>query len=136
MPNNPAKLIFGIDPTTDDIYVQLFEGLFPANVLDKMVTEMNKKISGDPDTYGKLLKWIGLWVLMSTVDSSDRGSFWLMCDIDIFEGAPFRLAMFMSRNCFENILNNLVYTSADPPAFRDPFWEVRWMIQCWNDNMA
>ena len=30
MPNNPAKLIFGIDPTTDDIYVQLFEGLFPS----------------------------------------------------------------------------------------------------------
>ena len=24
MPNNPAKLNFGINPTTDDIYVQLF----------------------------------------------------------------------------------------------------------------
>ena len=130
MPNNPAKLIFGIDPTTDDIYVQLFEGLFPANFLDKMVTEMNKKISGDPVTYGELLKWIGLWVLMSTVDGSDQWSFWSTRDIDIFKGAPFRLAAFMSRNHFENILNNLVYTSADPPAFRDPFWEVRWMIQC------
>ena len=60
-----------IDPTTDDIYLQLFEGLFPANFLDKMVTEINKKISGDPVTYGELLKWIGLWVLMSTVNGSD-----------------------------------------------------------------
>ena len=42
----------------------------------------------------------------------------------------------MSKTHFENILNNLVYTSADPSAFRDPFWEVRWIIQCWNDNMA
>ena len=136
MPNSPAKIIFNIDPTTDDIYLQLFEGLFPANFLDKMVTEINKKISGDPVTYGELLKWIGMWVLMSTVDGSDRRSFWSTRDIDIFEGAPFRLAAFMSRNRFENILNNLVYTSADPPAFRDPFWEVRWMLQCWNDNMA
>ena len=130
MPNNPAKLIFGINPTTDDIYVQLFEGLFTANFLDKMVTEMNKKISGDPVTYGELLKWIGLWVLMLTVDGSDRRSFWSTHNIDIFKGAPFRLAAFMSRNRFENILNNLVYTSADPTAFHDPFWEVRWMIQC------
>ena len=136
MPNSPAKLIFSIDPTTDDIYLQLFEGLFPANFLDKMVIEINKKISGDPVTYGELLKWIGLWVLMSTVNGSDRRSFWLMHDIDIFEGAPFCLAAFMSRNSFENILNNLVYTSADPPAFCDPFWEVRWLLQCWNDNMA
>ena len=28
MPNNPAKLNYGIDKTADDIYVQLFEGLF------------------------------------------------------------------------------------------------------------
>ena len=71
MPNNPAKLNFGIDTRADDIYVQLFEGLFPANLLDMMVTEMNKTISGDPLSYGKLLKWIGLWVLMLTVNGSD-----------------------------------------------------------------
>ena len=86
-----------------------------------MVTEMNKKISGDPLTYGKLLKRIGLWVLMSTVDGSDQQSFWLMHDIDIFQGAPFRLMGFMSRNRIENILNNLVYNSVDPPVFHDYF---------------
>ena len=136
MPNNPAKLNFGIDTTADDIYVQLFEGLFPANLLDMMVTEMNKKISLDHITYGELLKWIGLWVLMSTVNSSDRWSFWLMCDIDIFQGAPFCLTEFMSRNQFENILNNLVYNSVDPPVFHDHFWEVRRMISCWNQSMS
>ena len=74
MPNNPAKLNFGIDTTADDIYVQLFEGLFPANLLNMMVTEMNKKISGDPLTYGELIKWIGLWVLMLTVNGSSTSS--------------------------------------------------------------
>ena len=135
-PNNPAKLNFGIDTTADDIYVQLFVGLFPANLLDTMVTEMNKNISGDPITYGELLKWIGLWVLMSTVDGSDRRSFWSTCDIDIFHGGPFRLTAFMSRNRFENMLNNLVYNAVNPPDFRDRFWEVRWMISCWNENMS
>ena len=109
-PNSPAKLNFGINTTADDIYVQLFEGLFPANLLDTMVTEMNKNISGDPLTYGELLKWIGLWVLMSTVDGSDRQSFWSTHDINIFHGAPFHLTGFMSRNRFENILNNHVST--------------------------
>ena len=71
MPNNPAKFNFGINTTADDIYVQLFEGLFPANLLDMMVTEMNKTISGDSLSYGKLLKWIGFWVLMLTVNGSD-----------------------------------------------------------------
>ena len=136
MPNNPAKLNFGIDTTADDIYVQLFEGLFPANVLDVMVTEMNKNISGDPLTYSELLKWIRLWVLMLTVDGSDRWSFWSMHDINIFQGAPFHLMGFMSRNRFKNILNNLVYNSANPPVFCDHFWEVRWMISCWNQNMS
>ena len=63
-----------------------------------MVTEMNKKISRDPLTYGELLKWIGLWVLMSTVNGSDRWSFWLTRDIDIFQGVPFHLTEFMSRD--------------------------------------
>ena len=53
--------------TADDIYVQLFERLFPANLLDMMVTEMNKTISRDTLSYSELLKWIGLWVLMLTV---------------------------------------------------------------------
>ena len=96
MPNNPAKINLGINTTADDIYVQLFEGLFPANLLVMMVPEMNKTISGDPLSYGELLKWIGLWVLMSTVDGSDWQSFWLTHDIDIFQGAPFCLSEFMS----------------------------------------
>ena len=41
----------------------------------------------------------------------------------------------MSRNRFEAILYSLRYTDEDPPAFRDPFHEVRQMINAWNANM-
>ena len=94
-----------------DIFVQLFQGLFPNNVLETIISETNKTISGDPLSYGKLLRWIGLRVLMSTVDGSDRQAFWSMHEIDIFEGALFRLACFMTRNRSENILNNMMYTN-------------------------
>ena len=136
IPNNPAKLNFPLDTTRNDIYVQLFEGLFLTTFLKMIVTEMNKTISVDPVTYGELLRWIGLWILMSTVNGSDRRSFWSMKEIDMLEGAPFCLTAFMTRNQFENILNNIVYNTNDPPELRDHFWEVRWMLKCWNDNMA
>ena len=87
-------------------------------------------------THGELLRWIGLWLLMSTVDGSDCQSFWSTKNVNIFEGAPFRLNMFMKRNRFEIILNALTYTDCDSLAFRDHFWEVRKMIGAWNDNMT
>ena len=59
-----------------------------------------------------------------------------MREIDIFEGAPFSLACFMTRNRFKNILNNMKYTSTCPPSFHDRFWEVRYMLDCWNKNMG
>ena len=85
MKNHKAKLNFYIN-TEDDYYLQLFEGMFPRDVLDTMVDGVNKQITGDPLTYGELLHWIGLWVMMSTVAGSDHRSFWSTCDLDIFYG--------------------------------------------------
>ena len=59
-----------------------------------------------------------------------------MHEIDIFEGALFHLACFMTWNRFKNILNNMKYTSTCRPSFRDCFWEVRYMLDCWNENMG
>ena len=68
-----------------------------------MIPTMNWKLS-NPVSYGEWLSWIGLWVLMSTVDGSDRRSFWSSKEVNIYEGAPFRLMKFMSQNRFEEIL--------------------------------
>ena len=59
MQNHKAKINFHIN-TEDDYYLQLFEGMFPRYVLDTMVDGVNKKITGDPITYGEFLHWIGL----------------------------------------------------------------------------
>ena len=66
--------------------------MFPRDVLDTIIEGVNKKISGDPITYGELLHWIGVWVMMSTVAGSDRRRFWLTRDLDIFEGSFFTLS--------------------------------------------
>ena len=73
---------------------------------------------------------------MSTVDGSDHHGFWSNKDINIYEGAPFRLTSFMSRNRFEEILNCISYTSNNPPEMLDRFWEVRELIGAWNKNMG
>ena len=113
-----------------------FEAMFPRDVLDTIIEGVNKQISGDPITYGELLHWIGLWVMMSTVAGSDHRSFWLTHDLDIFDGSFFTLSNYMTQTWFENILNNLTYMNKKPPEFRDQFWEVRDMLDCWNRNFV
>ena len=71
LPNNPAKLSSPVDTTRNDINLQLFEHLFPWQyVKDVIIIEMNKKLK-HPCSYGEFLRWIGIWVLISTVDGCD-----------------------------------------------------------------
>ena len=120
----------------DDVNLQLFEGLFPKEYLENVVlTETNQHLN-DRLSYGELLRWIGLWVLMSTVDGSDRQSFWSTKAINMNEGAPFRLQQYMSRTRFEAILSATKYTKENPPAFVDRFWEVCELIDAWNESMS
>ena len=134
--NTQAKLVYPVDTMRDDINLQLFERLFPKQFIENiMIPTMNWKLK-NAVTYSEFLVWIGLWILMSTVDGSDRRGFWSNKDINIYEGAPFRLTSFMSRNHFEEILNCISYTSNNPPETLDRFWEVRELIDAWNKNMG
>ena len=38
----------------------------------------------------------------------------------------------MSKHCFDKILSGLAFTSKEPPAYRDGFWEIRELIDAWN----
>ena len=76
--------------TRDDINLQLFEQLFPWKyVEDVILVETNKVLDQQPVTYGELLYWIGLWVLILTVDGSDCCLLWSSKLVNIYEGAPF-----------------------------------------------
>ena len=74
--------------------------------------------------YGEFLWWLGLWILMSTRDGSNRLSFWSSKKIDMFDGSGIHLTELMSRNHFEAILSALSYVDHDPPVLLDHFWDV------------
>ena len=76
--------------------LKIFEILFPKKWMIEVVVPKTREKLDEPLTYGELLRWIGLWLLMSTVDGSDCRSFWLTKNVNILEGAPFRLNMFMT----------------------------------------
>ena len=134
--NTQAKLVYPVNTTRDDINVQLFERLFPKQFIENMmIPTMNWKLK-NAVTYSEFLVWIGLWILMSTVDGSDHHGFWSNKDINIYEGAPFKLTSFMSHNCFEEILNCISYTLNNPPEMLYRFWEVKELIGVWNKNMG
>ena len=63
--------------------------------LETMIARMNENIEGDRVTLGDFLHWIGLWVLMSTVNGMDQCSSWSTKEVNIFEGTWFRLTKFM-----------------------------------------
>jgi hypothetical protein len=97
--------------------------------------ETNKKLKGKEVTYGKFLRWLGLWMMMGTIQGYQRRDFWSLRPVEMFSSAPYRFHDIMPRARFEDILKCLVYTNREPPAFRDPFWEVRQLIESWNSNM-
>ena len=119
MTEHCARLKFPCDPTTSSYNLHLFEGLFPKKLVLLIIDKVNDNIDGEKVTYGEFLHWIGLWLLMSTVDGTDRCSFWSTKEVDPFDGAPFHLTKYMSQCWFENILINLGFTKEDPPPFHD-----------------
>ena len=91
MTEHCARLKFPCDPSTSSYYLHLFEGLFPKELVLLIVDKVNDNIDGEKVIYGEFLHWIRLWLLMSTVDGTDRCSFWLTKEVDPFDGAPFHL---------------------------------------------
>jgi Transposase IS4 len=132
--DNP-RLIFpaGIRPTL----LQLFEILFPKNYILQVILpmiNMNLRYGGAVE-YWEFLQWIGIWLLIATIQGPERKDFWSTDPISKHGKAPFRITE-MSRNRFDEILFCLRYTDDLPPTYRDPFFEIRKLVEAWNDNMA
>lgn len=126
---------FPVD-TTQPNHLQMFELLFPTKFIkDTMLPLLSAKVA-PPPTYCEFLTWLGLWLLMSTLQGPTRRDYWSNTRVNIFCGAPFRLGEFMSRNRFEAILSAIRYTSSPAPGHKDKFWEVRDLLKAFNENMA
>ena len=116
--------------------LELFEAMFPKSYLEEVVlVNINKDHDEAKVTYGELIRWIGIWMLMATITGPQRHEFWQTCDVSLYNGAPFRLNDLMSRNRFNLILSHIAYNSSDSPPYRDKFWMIRDVISAWNKNM-
>ena len=119
--------------------VQLFEHLFPKSYLkDILIPSTSEAMENGeaPLTYGELLRFLGMWFEMATTHFENRRDFWSLKTVERHNGAPWRFNDDMSRSRFEKILNALTLTNVTPPSYRDPFWEIRQLVDCWNENMS
>ena len=115
-------------------YLGMFPLLFPKSYIELIIEQTNKKLD-EPVSMGEFLRWIGIWLFLSTISGFKRKEFWSLKEIDMELGAPYRLNEYMSSNRFEAILAALTLTKEKPPTYRDQFWQVRELIEAWNDHM-
>ena len=93
----------------------------------------NELIQGPQISEGEFVKYIGIWLLLSTVNAGGkRKQFWSPEPPNPFEGAPFRFNAYMSHTRFELITKALKYTARPTPSYRDPIHEVRDLITSFN----
>jgi Transposase IS4 len=118
--------------------LSLFQLLFPMEYVESVIiAETSKKLKQGPLTKNEFFVWIGLWFYMGCHMGFRRRDWWAQTEPNINHGAPFRFNEYMSRNRFEDILQNLVYTNRTPPAgYVDRFFQMRQMEEAWNKNMA
>ena len=119
-------------------YITMFLLMFPKQLLEVIVSRTSKQLEKNGNTVtslGEFLRFLGLQMFMSTQTGFSRRDYWSGAPVTLTAGAPFRLNEFMPRNRFEQIMEALTFTDVEPPSYVDKFWEVRQMIDLWNNNM-
>ena len=106
--------------------------MFPSGMIDVTVEETSKKC---PVTKGEILRFFGIWFFMATTSFDNQRDFWSTKEVSKFSGAPYRFGHPMTRYRFEAILSALTITNRKAPSYKDGFWEVRQLMEEWNDNM-
>ena len=97
----------------------------------------SKNIEGSPMSWGEMITYLGLWILMYSVTTvGNTRAYWNNSDPSPFKGATFRLHSFMSFARFDAIKKSQYFTYHTPPLYRDKFWEVQQMIHAWNWHMS
>ena len=72
---------------------------------------------------------------LSTISGYARHEFWSMFPVSTHRGAPYRFNHWMSSRRFEEIHSHLFLTINDSPPYKDRLWEIRQIIELWNENM-
>ena len=132
-----AKFTNEVDNAPGSSYIDYFLYLLPCDYINEILrVETNKKEDEDI-TFGELMVYIGLWLLMSTTSNGcDRRAFWENSPISPWKGAPFRFNEYMSLSRFDYITKSLTFHSHSFPPYEVKFHEIRELIDCWNNYMA
>lgn len=88
---------------------------------------------------GEFLRYLGIRLLMSTCIGWTKDDFWRQINEEYNQernNCPYNIKPFMSRRRFDLITRSLSYTDANPPTYRDKYWQVRQMLHAFNTHMA
>lgn len=91
-------------------YLQMFLLFFPLRLRNVVIDATNKnlKANGHPEvSHGEFLRWIGIWLFMSTLGRVAQNKYWESYDVRMDKGAPYRFHKWMSGQYFEAINTNL-----------------------------
>jgi hypothetical protein len=116
----------------------LFRMCFPEEyIINIVIPETNKHLTTKL-TLQEFYVWLGCYFFMACFNGiPDREMWWSTTPISKFEGAPFRLNEYISRNRFLEITYHIRYTSKEEPLFFvDKFHEVREMLEAFNEHYA
>ena len=122
-------------------YLEIFLHMLPlqwfTNVLVAKTSEGLVNASNPPLSFGEMLRYIGLWLLMATCSGWRKEQFWSEEAYDQeTNSCPYRFNQYMSKRRFDGITRELRLTNVVPPVFVDKFWQVRQMIAEFNTHMA
>ena len=120
-----------LEPSNIDLF------FFPDFIRNTIVPQTNNNLkAGNLQlTFREFIRWIGLWLLMSTMIGPQCHKFWSMHTIDAFKGSPIHLHPWMSWTRLNKILSALSFTNQTPPPYIDKLWEVSQMIEAWSSKM-
>ena len=114
----------------------MFRMCFPDNYIWEVVVPMTKRyIDGPNMTLQDLYVWLGYHFFMAGFEGIEKNKMWWSeKNINMFEGAPFRLLEYMSGQRFQNIGTAICYTNIELPALLDWFHDLRQTIEAFNDH--
>ena len=88
-----------------------------------------------PLTYGDLLRYLGILLLMSTCFGWNMEGFWCANPFDK-EAYPFPYFLweFISKRRFNAIIREVRFTNTNLPPYVHKFWKNFQMVKAWNDH--
>ena len=104
-------------------YIDCFIYFLPVEWMkDVLLGITSENLEGSPVSCGKILIYLGLWILVSSVATGvSMRAYWDKIYPSPFKGAPFSLHRFMSFARFDAITKSLSFTGHNTPLYRYTF---------------